>query len=66
MAEVLPAGDKIKEYDSRVDPDAPPQVAQVIVVYGLLASRWDAVRIGHLWLSLGLLVCVGRVHSYSI
>jgi hypothetical protein len=28
MAEVLPAGDKIKDYDSRVDPDAPPQEAQ--------------------------------------
>jgi hypothetical protein len=29
MAEVLPAGDKIRDYDSRVDPDAPPQAAQV-------------------------------------
>jgi len=28
MAETLPAGDKIKDYDSRVDPDAPPEVAQ--------------------------------------
>jgi hypothetical protein len=28
MAEVLPAGDKIRDYDSRVDPDAPAHVAQ--------------------------------------
>jgi hypothetical protein len=28
MAEVLPAGDKIRDYDSRVDPDAPKAVAQ--------------------------------------
>lgn len=26
---MLPAGDKIKDYDSRVDPDAPPQQAKV-------------------------------------
>lgn len=30
MVEVLPAGDKIQDYDSRVDPDAPAPVAQVI------------------------------------
>lgn len=29
MAQVLPAGDKIKDYDSRVDPDAPPEQAKV-------------------------------------
>jgi hypothetical protein len=29
MAEVLPAGDKIRDYDSRVDPDAPAHEAQV-------------------------------------
>jgi len=28
MAETLPAGDKIKDYDSRVDPDASPEVAK--------------------------------------
>lgn len=28
MVEVLPAGDKIQDYDSRVDPDAPAPVAQ--------------------------------------
>jgi hypothetical protein len=28
MAEVLPSGDKIKDYDSRVDPDAPKEVAE--------------------------------------
>jgi len=28
MAEVLPAGDKIRDYDSRVDPNAPPEVAE--------------------------------------
>lgn len=28
MAELLPAGDKIRDYDSRVDPDAPAHVAQ--------------------------------------
>jgi hypothetical protein len=28
MAQVLPAGDKIKDYDSRVDPDAPPEQAK--------------------------------------
>lgn len=29
MAQVLPAGDKIKDYDSRVDPDAPAHEAKV-------------------------------------
>lgn len=29
MAEVLPSGDKIRDYDSRVDPDAPADVAEV-------------------------------------
>ena len=33
MAEVLPAGDKIREYDSRVDPDAPKEVAEVITLF---------------------------------
>lgn len=32
MAEVLPAGDKIRDYDSRVDPDAPKSVAQVTIL----------------------------------
>ena len=31
MAQVLPAGDKIKDYDSRVDPDAPAHEAKVCV-----------------------------------
>jgi len=44
MAETLPAGDKIKDYDSRVDPDASPEVAKVI-------------RLGHaLLLFLSLLI----------
>jgi hypothetical protein len=29
MAELLPAGDKIAEYDARVDPDAPPEKQKV-------------------------------------